>query len=646
MNPAEPSLSSRFHISTSTLKNAAWPLILLVVIVQAAILALSRVHAAHDSDTLLWTLVSMDRLVPFYWGDNRTGTLVPWLASFIHDPYGNTQAQVFIWSLSAVTCPLLADRLILRTRRSSALVVAHLALTYALLCALFRFDNVSCLQLLFLGQPHALALCLALSCILVAHRPNRTLSSVLTLIGLGFLTAWINVSLTIFVVVAILLMGPPTRSNGRLIWKAVVSGAICIAAVAEHLFSRLYSGTDYLMVGGLTRLPDTLIRLAENTFTFVLRPGPFCLILLIALWIFFLHKSGTPVLLDYRRVLSLSAAALLLCIVIGYSGWPALNAYHARYIVAPAVAICILISLAAGDALLASMKAIQWQGRTLSLIAVLLFGLVLTFEMVAFGLPSPTNARRALESRISVDRQSLDTAGCTHLIGSYALVWSRVFDYNAAFPDRHLWGIAPRAEATQDLWDNWPQTARVYCAVNGDSEAPISAARFGVPTLVPTGAFANIRRLGYIPKTAPDYKYGQLLTFTTNGTGPLYQTEGWGEPESGWTWTVGRRSRLLLRLPKPPKSDLLMTLEAHAFTPLHHPRPVTLIVNGHTLAHWEFDGREPVIRRRIEIPKEQLSDQLEITFINHRPLSPAEAGLSSDSRKLSMALHTVRLHEQ
>jgi hypothetical protein len=643
--PAEESSNGR-NRDTSTFSRAVWLVVLLVVVVQAALLALSRVHTAHDSDTLLWTLISVDRLVPFYWNDNRTGTLIPWLTTFIRDSYANTQVQVFIWSVSVIACPLLIGRLTFRTRQSSALTLALLALAYALLCGLFRFDSPSCLQILFLGHPHALALCLALTAILVAQSTEPKPSSLFALLILGFLTAWINIGLIVFLVVAILLMGPITRRNGRPLWQIVVLGAICAAASAEYAFSRLYSGTEFLIVGGLSRLPETLIRLCENSFALVLRPGPFCLVLLIALSIFALRKYRAPLLLDYRRVLSLTGAVLVLCMATGYSGWPALNAYHPRYLAAPAIAVCILISLAAADALLVSVKAFQWPSRILSVIAFILFGLVLALELIAFGLPSPTNARRALESQISVDRLALEAAGCTHLIGSYSFVWSRVFDYNAAFPDRRLWGIAPRAEATRDLWDNWPQTARVYCAFGGDLEVLRSAARFGIPELVPTGTFANIRRLGPVPKTASPYKYGQILRFTKNGTAAVYQAEGWGRPESDWTWTVGNRSSLLLSLPHSARSDLVMTFEAHAFTPPHDHRPVSLLINGQTLAHWDFDTSEPVIRRRIKIPKERASDRLEITFINHRPLSPAEAGVSADTRKLSIALHTMMLDEE
>ncbi len=72
----------------------------------------------------------------------------------------------------------------------------------------------------------------------------------------------------------------------------------------------------------------------------------------------------------------------------------------------------------------------------------------------------------------------------------------RVFDSNAAFPDRHLWGVANRAEPTRDEWDASPQSTRTYCEVCGDPDAPELQTRFGIPQWTPwrrSGAICAFR---------------------------------------------------------------------------------------------------------------------------------------------------------
>jgi hypothetical protein len=490
-------MSDGDQMRASPLRSLIWPLLTLLVVIQAGILALSRVHAAHDSDTLLWTLISVDRLLPFYWSDNRVGTLVPWIASMVHDPYANTQLQVFIWSLSLFACPVLVGALTLRRPSRGVLKLTQHALVYTVLCFLFRFDDQSSIPILFLGHPHGLALCLALCALLVAEKVYRTPSCLFAVFTLAFLTAWVNISLVVFLLTAMFLL---TRAHicktGRLMWQVFSIGVVCMATAVEFALSRQYSGTDLLKGGNLFSMPETLSHLSRNTFAFMLRPASCCTVLLISLSVFFLWKNKGRLLLDYRKLLCLMGASFVLLLAIGCSEWPAKNAYHHRYLAAPAISICILISFVAADALLGWMRAARFSDRNLSVIACVLFVGVLGAEIRTFGLPSFAAARQALESRISADRTSLYESGCTHLVGSYWRVWPRVFDYNAAFPQYHLWGIAYRGEVIRDLWDSWPEAARVYCGLNGDSDVSGSATMFGLPGLLPIATIGNVVRLG------------------------------------------------------------------------------------------------------------------------------------------------------
>ncbi|MGA2742540.1 MAG: hypothetical protein ABSG65_34515 [Bryobacteraceae bacterium] len=141
------------------------------------------------------------------------------------------------------------------------------------------------------------------------------------------------------------------------------------------------------------------------------------------------------------------------------------------------------------------------------------------------------------------------------------------------------------------------------------------------------------------------YSPGEVLDFRTGGNGRYFEGDGWGDPEPGGSWTVGGRSVLLLPLAAPPASDLLLSIEAHAFTAPQRSRfEDTLLVNGHVAARWSITDREPLIQRQVRLAARLVRSRLlRIEFINHDPRSPSEVGLSKDARKIGLAIQTLRL---
>ena len=141
------------------------------------------------------------------------------------------------------------------------------------------------------------------------------------------------------------------------------------------------------------------------------------------------------------------------------------------------------------------------------------------------------------------------------------------------------------------------------------------------------------------------YSPGEVLDFRVGGNAHRFEDEGWGDPEPGGSWTIGGHSVLVLPLAAPPTGDLLLSIEAHAFTaPQRRHFDDTLLVNGRVAAQWSITDREPIIQKQVRLPAGLVrSPVLRIEFINHDPRSPAEVGLSTDTRKVGLALHTLRL---
>jgi hypothetical protein len=145
--------------------------------------------------------------------------------------------------------------------------------------------------------------------------------------------------------------------------------------------------------------------------------------------------------------------------------------------------------------------------------------------------------------------------------------------------------------------------------------------------------------------TGTPYSLGSEIDFHKGGDAGLYEGEGWGEEEEGGSWTVGGYSVLSLNLPAPPTTDFFLLFRAHAFTPLQRPSfGETLRVNNSELANWSITYGQTVIEKRVRLPKTLFRSPLvRIEFFNHDPRSPAEFGLSTDDRKLGLALESMKL---
>ncbi len=157
-----------------------------------------------------------------------------------------------------------------------------------------------------------------------------------------------------------------------------------------------------------------------------------------------------------------------------------------------------------------------------------------------------------------------------------------------------------------------------------------------------TGVWSGIK------ETQEEYILGSTIDFHEGGDGEQLEAQGWGASEPGGTWTVGRRSVLLLHLPSGSKSELRLEFEAHAFTPPSRPEfAESLFVNDTAVAEWEITDRSPVIRKTVTIPRTLGSGSLmRLEFVNHDPLSPRQLGLSSDARQVGLALHTLKLEAE
>jgi hypothetical protein len=153
-----------------------------------------------------------------------------------------------------------------------------------------------------------------------------------------------------------------------------------------------------------------------------------------------------------------------------------------------------------------------------------------------------------------------------------------------------------------------------------------------------TGAWSRINAW-----KAVRYELGEKIDFRSGGNAGDFEDQGWSVDEPGGTWTLGNRSALILDVEPVPSTDLVLEISAHAFAPPQRPQYTeTLAVNTAVIAEWQITG--PLIMTQIRIPRRLISSRvMRIEFGNSDPKSPADVGLSGDTRKIGLALESMRM---
>jgi hypothetical protein len=120
---------------------------------------------------------------------------------------------------------------------------------------------------------------------------------------------------------------------------------------------------------------------------------------------------------------------------------------------------------------------------------------------------------------------------------------------------------------------------------------------------------------------------------------------GWSP--GGWRggrWTDGNEAHLSATLCSIPESDFLINVDATGFVTERHPEVhVDVLANDRPIATWTFHNGEAASERSIIVPREavQASRALHLVFKVDAPVSPAELGLSSDTRMLGLRVTNI-----
>jgi hypothetical protein len=143
------------------------------------------------------------------------------------------------------------------------------------------------------------------------------------------------------------------------------------------------------------------------------------------------------------------------------------------------------------------------------------------------------------------------------------------------------------------------------------------------------------------------YPIGERISFAQGGTSLKYAGSGWSGAEPWGTWTEGSTSIVILTPSVVPERDMALSIEGQAFLTDKHPvQDIEVLVNRHPVETLHYEFPASLDTRVITIPKSFIQEKkgpLIIEFKIKDPKSPAELGLSSDTRRLGLGLVSLRL---
>lgn len=399
----------------------------------AALTATACAPRYLNADILLNSVMSLQHVTLFYWGQNRLLNVLPLLASVTSDPQYN------LWLV--ILLPVVAFFLLLQAMT----VWAARGLQAGPVVALQAFVVLSALVLLLL-RPIALAeiamghieyslpaLLVALALSLSWSVPNAGRIGYLLIGALLFVALGVNPA-------ALLVLGFAVL--GRLLYRRAIDaldvGLLAFAVLAFAFWmvvSRLVASTSYaglswrLLPDGVERVLSTLPHLLDPAYL------PALALLLLASFLFRLPgAAGGGRAFERAAVLATVAFALVWVLLFCANRWVALNDFHWRYFIYPLFAAFLLLALRVLAFLHRLPAYAGW-------VTAVLLGLCAVLKVY-----QPPRAIAEFELLRQVQRVAPQPSGLYS--GDYWLVWPAV--WRDLMLGRSAYGLAYRGDANRD----------------------------------------------------------------------------------------------------------------------------------------------------------------------------------------------------
>ena len=383
----------------------------------AGLYALTPIQALQYSDSIVPVLVSTVRWLPFYWGQNRFGMLVPGLTAWVMDPSWNLIAQVAVNAgLSFVGIVGLG----------TVLTGDHLGFLSGLatlaVFQLFLSPKVA-LEFFTTPQPYGPALGLGILGLLLIQNTARSNKRVASLPWIGaclliLFSCWINTAspLSLSLLVFIANQSAERPLYPRFVWPML----LLVQATALGLGKLFPDGMNYTGMVPAERWLTNAWNMGSQFF----REAPS---LALGVWLVFglvlafyhLYQSRSS-RRAFWKVFGLPLVALGLLLIIGANAWVDQNQAPWRYGILP----FFLLLAWPGTLISLRTRGTRQVAIVLSVLAFLNIGMLVT----QFGAPSFSHRKSGPFA--DPQAQSLLTQGCSVLGGDYWKVWPLVTAMN------------------------------------------------------------------------------------------------------------------------------------------------------------------------------------------------------------------------
>jgi hypothetical protein len=423
-------------------------------------------------------LISIERWTPYYWGDNRLGTLLPLLASAVRSYVPNLLLQTQLSVAAALLTVVLFQCFFLQREHGfTARNLGAACITIAIAMAVFRPHDRVVQVFLLPSHPYFTSLSLALigltAILRYSARPLMRFSVAAIALLLSFWVNWTNGPVVIGL--ALLLPSPAQSIGSHLRARATAVLLAGTTLAAMYAFSLRYPRLLVTGIAPFSAFPNTVSLMLANVAGDLLYLERASVLLCAALvaaalrWRKqFARKSFSP-----GEAHVIIGVALVFAISVAATEWVMKNAYEWRYWTVPIALVFLVVASFVADSiylqLLRATKAIPASGlgggATATAVAVLFFA---AGTIRAFGVPSIELARESIDAVSRVHYAKVEQLRCTHMIGDYWVAWSSVFYNRSRSIEPPLWAISLRSEATEDLWSQVPPNQRRYCGVCGD----------------------------------------------------------------------------------------------------------------------------------------------------------------------------------
>jgi hypothetical protein len=149
------------------------------------------------------------------------------------------------------------------------------------------------------------------------------------------------------------------------------------------------------------------------------------------------------------------------------------------------------------------------------------------------------------------------------------------------------------------------------------------------------------------PARVYPYRLGSLIDCRLGGNGPLYLTEGWSDAEAAGTWSTGGSAAIRfapLALDKRAQERFLHLTFRPFVVPAKHSCALEIRLGEEVVLSGDFSEKQ---RTKKSIPvRSRLFEGDKVVTLSFKfpsSRSPADLGLSSDTRKLGICLQELAI---